>query len=172
MAQGLRARVHLAHSRSARFATQRALAALALPLWLQALKPLLPGWMTWSIVLLQGGAYVMVLTHAALEIVWKTRAARLPAHEPVEVHVPGALPADLRFALLDAVTLLSVVPWLAAALGRPVPPGMPYETLRAGLLVAVVAVALEAYLDADASAVAPRPSGGAARLAKVRGVPS
>ena len=77
----------------------------------------------WFAVLGEGVCLAMAAGYAALEYRWTQRAAEMESVTPgIVIHENWNTWDDIRSALWWGLTLVSLVPWVYVATGRPLPP--------------------------------------------------
>ena len=136
----LLARVSLVHHRGLRLASLRRLAAIAVPVWIQAHTRVLPDLLAWLVALLFGFFLAETVLYAVLEHVWARRGERLrDGGSRAVIHELWTVRDQLRSALWYGVGIVSLLPWAVVALGHALPPPL-YPLTWLALALAALAV--------------------------------
>jgi len=140
----LHARFAEQHFRGLKAAGRRWLAVASAPVWIQAGWGLLPDLVGFWAILIQGGCLVLTVVFAALEHRWSARAARMEAFpSPAVVHTLWSSWDEVRSALWSGLALVSLVPWVYVAVGRPYPRPLLSASIAVAVTVFVLLVAAE-----------------------------
>jgi hypothetical protein len=157
----LRAQLNGHHFRGLKLQSLRWLAASSLPAWLQVCHPgALPAFLTWMAVLAEGYCLAMSAAYAALEYHWARRGADFAAgRSGVVVHAVWTVWDEVRTALWYGMAAVSLVPWIYAAVDRPVSASLQAALFATAWTVLLLLAATETL------AARRRPSHGGARRA-------
>jgi hypothetical protein len=132
------------HFRALRVAWLRWAAAASFPVWLQAEFDVLPDLLAFWALLAQGLCLLMFLVSAGLESLWRRRRVSLEGGDPKAVVETLWGPwQELRAALWQGLALVSLVPFVYVALGRPFPSGLLPAAVATGVAVLLLAVVAE-----------------------------
>jgi hypothetical protein len=137
--QSLTAQLNALHFRELRRSTLRVFALSSAPLWVQAHRLWIPGWLTWPALLVGGASLALVIAYAALGHRWKKLAESRSSTPRVAIHVARTAWDGVSAGLWSTLAGLSMVPWTSAVLANPLPAWLPRPlTLAAGLVMSVL----------------------------------
>jgi hypothetical protein len=148
--QKLVAALSLYESHALELAWLRALAIASLPAWSAVCWRSMPGFLTWLAFLGQGFCLAMVTAHAWRERRWRRRVARLePVSSDLSMQAVRTAWDEVRTALWYGLSVVSVVPWAYAGLGRAVPAPLVPTLCAAGWVVLLLVAAAETLAVRD-----------------------